>query len=133
MSENVDLLAALFPSKKCKDSVFIGSLAHSTKRGSHNSLESEHLFSNKKCKCEVCPLFKEMEMATAVLTEVWMATSTLKSMGMATTRSKEMWMPVPLYYDLSVSFYLSIWVYIYTQREGESGVFLQRWEWPPLS
>ena len=30
----------------------------------------------------------------------------------------------PSLYDLSVSFYLSIWVYIYTQREGESGVFL---------
>ena len=66
----------------------------------------------------MCPLLKEMEMATAVLTEIWMATSTLKSMGMATTRSKEMWMPVPLY---MISLYLSISLYgcIYTHREKE--------------
>ena len=47
VSGNVDLLATLFPRKKCTESVFIGSLAHSTKHGSHNSLESEHFFWTK--------------------------------------------------------------------------------------
>ena len=47
MSENVDLLAALFSKKKCTDSVFIGSLAHSTKHGFHNSLEPDHFFLKK--------------------------------------------------------------------------------------
>ena len=50
VSENVDLLAALFPRKKCADSVFIGSLVHSTKHGSHNRFESEHFFLKKSAK-----------------------------------------------------------------------------------
>ena len=54
MSGYVALLFAVFSKKNCADSVFIGSLAHSTQHWSHNRKWATAVFSKKNCKGEVC-------------------------------------------------------------------------------